>query len=531
MTQDTNQATLHTWWTEQDFPGKEQYDLKDDGSLVLRGANGAQERTVASLTSSLGDTTLKALTEKFADVSAKVQEVGAEWDAAEDKSKLYGKVARLKEYLNHASAVGDMAALQQQVAAWDQELHTLDKAQYESRKQLAEQAESWMQSETWKETTQAFKDLTEQWKQGGHLDKRRSDELWGRIEHAKNTFFERKRQHHEEQEHDMLQNLDVKLELVEKAEKAAASEDWKATTELFKQLMDTWKQTGRTMHDKNEELWNRFITAKNAFYDRKRVHFEQIQGEQETNYTAKVALAEQAEALKDNTDWGTTAKKYTELMEQWKQIGRVPQEKSDEVWNRFTAAKEHFFNAKRGHNETYKVTLDDNYARKMALLKRAEELQASTHWREATEEMNELMTEWKQVGPVPRKHSDAIWEQFIAARKGFFDRKDTDRSRRKQHAEKQAGSRMSQTRQFLHRLQEELQEEKDKLADFSEGIENITPGHKEKELRAHLEKLIAQSTTNIQHKEEKIAEVSSQLQELEQKTHKDKPEEDKPEQE
>ena len=75
---------------------------------------------------------------------------------------------------------------------------------------------------------------------------------------------------------------------------------------------------------------------------------------------------------------------------------------------------------------------EENYAQKLALLKRAEMLQDSTQWREATEELNELMTEWKKIGPVPRKHSNEIWERFIGARKKFFERKDANREKRKQ---------------------------------------------------------------------------------------------------
>jgi hypothetical protein len=364
--------------------------------------------------------------------------------------------------------------------------------------------------------------MVEQWKNLGYVEKERNDALWTRMEAARNKFFERKRQHHEDQEKEMLQNLDLKMEIVENAEKYAASEDWKEATEYFRQLMDQWKAVGRTIPEKNEELWNRFILAQNNFFERKRAHFEAIKLEQEANYALKVAIIEKAEAIKDSTDWNKTAQAYAGLMDEWKSVGRVPIEKADELWNQFNEAKEVFFSNRRQHQEVLRITLEDNYAQKLGLLKQAEELKHSNQWREATEEINELMNEWKKIGPVPREHMNTVWEQFITARKFFFERKDADRERRKQQVEKQFEHVFSKTENFLHQLKTELKEEEERLADFRNALDNVTPGNKEEELRNHLNKLIAQCEVKIKHKQTKMEEVQVQLEELKtKKTRKD----------
>ncbi|MGN6567785.1 MAG: DUF349 domain-containing protein [Flavipsychrobacter sp.] len=517
MTNDVNQLTLHDWWEQISFQGKELFTMKDNGELLLQALDSTKERTVASLNTSNADTVLKALRDKFTELAAKVKELENEWVSAADKLKLAGKVERLKDYLQHANAVGDFSRLYQLVNDWANTVHTLSEDNYKLKLKLVQQAEELVNSDNIKETTQAFRDLTEQWKQTGYLDKTRNDALWNRLETARNKFFEHKRHHQEEHEKEMLQNLDLKLELVEKAERLAASESWKETTESFKQLMDEWKTIGRTMAEKNEELWNRFITAKNVFYDRKKIHFESIQKEQEANYAIKLTLVEKAEALKESTDWGTASQAYADLMEEWKNVGRVPLEKADELWSRLNAAKDHFFNAKRRHFEALRMSHEDNYAQKMALLNRAEKLKNSTHWKDASDEMNELMTEWKKIGPLSREHSNTMWEQFIAARKYFFNRKDENREQRKRHAEKQMQTRVEQTRNFLTKLEEELKDEEDKIADFTNGLQNITPGHKAEELRQHLEKLIEQSKERVKRRAEKIEEVKQQLEELEAK--------------
>jgi len=509
---------LPDWWDTISFNGKEHYYLRDNGELVLKATPFSEERVITTLSADNADLTMKALIDKFPEVEAKMKELETEWNAADDKQKMIGKVERMKEYLKHANAAGNFITLSEPLQGMVTAIDAMEAENYQAKLKLVQEAEALADSEAWKETTQKLRELGDQWKQVGYVDKTRSDDLWNRLDAAKNKFFERKRQNQEDVEKDLLQNLDLKLELVEKAEGLAGSEDWKNTTEVFRQLMDDWKKIGRTMHDKNEELWNRFINAKNHFYDRKKVHFEAILQEQEANVQLKEELIQKAEELKDSREWNATSQAYADLMEQWRKIGKVPAEKSEELWERFNSIKEHFFQAKRQHFESVKVSLEDNYAQKMALLKRAEVLQHSRQWREATEEMNELMTEWKKIGPVMREHSNAIWEQFISARKKFFARKDEDREKRLQHAEKQRSGRLQQMRSFVEKLEDELQEEQDKLEDFKNGLENITPGHKEEELRQHLTKLIAQTEHKIKHKEEKLEEVKKQLEGL------DKPE-------
>lgn len=513
MTQDGNQVpTLSAWWEQLSFDHKSIFTLNGQGELLLKEYHDYKQRPVGILTADNAEMLFNLLVEKFPEVESKVTELVTEWNAEEDKIKLLGKVERIKEYLNHANAVGDFHTIYKIVENLDKELARLTEENFTKKLALVEKAEALSTVEDWKETTETLRNLAEEWKQIGHLDRKRNDELWARLEAAKDKFFERKREHQDDVNKEMLQNLDLKMELVDKAEAIAGSEDWKKTTDEFKALMEQWKGIGRTMHDKNEELWKRFTEANNVFFERKKQHFEVIHKEQEDNYNAKLALVEQAEAMKESTEWNETTLAYTNLMEEWKQLGRVPKEKSDEIWNRFNEARDYFFNNKRKSFQEFKLSLEDNYAQKLALLKRAEDLQDSTQWREATEELNELMTEWKKIGPVPRKHSNEIWERFLAARKNFFNRKDANREKRKHIIEQKEKVRVNQTIGFVDKIKAELQEEEEKLADFKEGIENITPGmKKEAELRDHLTKLIAQTEHKIEHKKEKLQQAEQQL--------------------
>jgi len=521
-TEVTQTDALRQWWDNADFAGKDFCTLKENGDLVLKKTNTHEERTIASLTPENAAALTKALTEKYPEVEGRFKDLALEWEGSEDKLKLMGKVSRLKEYLMHTNAIGDFDSMLLTIGGWEKVIDAGVEENYKQKLALTEQAEKLSaESDNWKETTQTLKDLADQWKHIGYVEKQRNEDLWSRLEEAKNKFYDRKRQHHEDNEKEMLQNLDLKLEVVEKAEGLSMSEEWKSTTEVYRQLMDQWKAIGHTWSDKNEELWNRFILAKNTFFERKNAHFEVIKAEQEQNYILKTALVEKAEAMKDSRDWTKTTNAYAALMEEWKAIGRVPLEKADDLWNRLNAAKEVFFTNKRQHTETLRVALEDNYAQKLSLAKRAEELKSATQWREVTEEMNELFAEWKKIGPVPREYGDTLWEQFIAARKHFFNRKDADREKRKQHFERKLQEKEERSKHFLSELERELKEEQEKLVDFQNALENITPGNKEKELRAHLEKLIKGCEQKIRHKEQMIADVKKQAEEIDAKKNKE----------
>ncbi len=517
MIKQSDKADFLVWWDELSFPGKELFNLKEGGELMLLSFGGNNERIIATINPDNASAAFKSLSDRFTDLENKLAELLAEWNTTEDKIKLSGKVERLKDAILHTNAVGALDALLKQVMELENSIQTLSQEIYQAKLAIVEQAEKLIHSEDWKETTQAFREFVDQWKVIGHVVKAKNDALWTRLEEARNKFYERKRQHQEMQEQELMQNLDKKMELVEKAENLIESKKWKDTSEVYRTLMEQWKAIGRTTHDKNEELWNRFIAAKNTFFESKKEHFDKIQKEQDENYRLKSALLEKAEELKDSTDWAPATQAYAEILTEWKKIGRVPADKGDELWDKFNLAKDHFFNAKQAHFNVVRASLEENLVKKRELLQRAESLKNSSKWREATIELNELMDEWKKIGSVPREHSDKIWEAFINARRHFFDKKDAHFEDRRKLAEKQIESRSSHTRSLINKLLEEIKEEEEKLTDFREGLENITPGHKAEELRKHLQNLIAEGEVTIKRKQEKLESVRKEIEQMEAK--------------
>jgi len=504
--------SLELWWSTKTFPGKEFCTMQSNGTLTIVPF---PDKVISVLNAHTGDTVIQALLDKFRELDNKYQELQKEWAEAADKLKLSAKIARLKEQIVNTNAIGDFKPLLQSIAAWEHTINEIIEENYKIKTALISEAEQLqINNNNWKEVSQQLKDISEKWKTLGFVDKKRNEELWDRLELVKKRFYEQKREHQDDIEKELLQNLDLKMEIVEKAEALAHSENWKEATESLKKLLEEWKQTGRTIQEKNEALWQRFITASNTFFDRKKQHSDRIQAEQEANYALKLAIVEKAEMIQNSTDWNITAQAFTQLMTDWKGIGHIPSEHGNALWQRFEAAKDVFYQAKRKHAEEYRGKLDENYAKKMALIERAEAIRNSTAWRESTDEMNRLFDDWKQTGHVGKEHSEVLWNRFLDARKHFFKRKDEDRDRRRQHFEKNKEAHALQTRQFLTNLQQETEEDKSRIEEFRQTLAAGTDGPKAEAIRSHLTNLIAELEQKINTRAHKIEELKRQVQQL-----------------
>lgn len=519
MEQNLNEElTVSRLWQDINFEGKQNYALSEHDELLLQ-VNGFSQNgyVISRLNAQTFDTTIATLKLKFEEIVRDIESLHQEWSQADDKLKLAGRVEKTKDYLLHAKAIGDIAPLLNSLVTKQEEITQLYQANYQKRLALVEQAEQLKDAADIKATNQAYKDLIEAWRAAPPIEKHKLDQLWQRIEQARNIFFERKRDHQEEYEKQMLANLDLKLELCEQAEALQDSEDWKETTENYKQFTESWKQIGRVMsHEKNEELWNRFITAQNKFFDRKRQHFEHINAEQEENLQQKLAIINRIEDIDiEHCSWKESSDLVNQLTEAWKVLGRVPKEQSDIVWNRFQEAKNRFYDAKRKHAEQHRLSLEDNLAKKQALINRIEKIKHSTHWRDTTVEINGLMAEWKAIGPIPRELSNELWETFIQARNYFFERKDADRVQKQDQFNQKIDNRIQQTKEFLDKLKFELEDDKQKVIEFRANVNRLSGDNaKDEELRNHMDNLANTIEAKIPNRERKIVEVEAQLQEL-----------------
>jgi len=489
----------------------EQFILKD-GKVYVPATTWFEERAIAELpTENNQQNLVNALIDRFQELVDKRDELKKEFDESSDKIKIAGKVARMKSYICTAKAIGDYAAV---LSVFDQMEAAIKIAIDEvlaQKEKLVLEVEALLESKEWKDATDQLRELQKQFKDLVTVPDLKNEEFKNRFEKAKDEFFKRKQASFESFEQDLLDNLSKKLELCEKAEALSNSVEWKKTTELYQDMNEEWKKIGMVPKHRVEELWFRFSTAKDIFFNRKREHIDEIKVEQGGNLAKKLELVAKAESLKESKDWKKTSDEYVQLMEEWKKVGRVSQDKSDEVWNQFLDAKNYFFQQKDNFYSTIKVQLEDNYARKMALVTAAEELQNSTDFDHVTKEFMDMFDEWKTIGRIPKEYGDDAWERFQKAKKNFFDRKDANREKRKTEMSKDLQERLQRNRGFYNKVGRELQREEELLFDVEDRLKNLPPTLRSYEKREELNEMVEDIKEKINQLKAKAKDVKEKI--------------------
>ena len=272
------------------------------------------------------------------------------------------------------------------------------------------------------------KEFQEQWKAVGPVPQTESTNLWQNYHFYIEKFFDIIRMNREMRMLDYKKNLESKLQICEKAESLLLNDSINQSFNELQELHRQWKEIGPVPDDKKEEIWERFKTASDQINQRRREHYDKMFAEEQNNYNAKVVLCEQAEELvakpvEQVSEYNAVSDKLTELFTLWKTLGPAPVKLNDEIWMRFKSTLDKFFQQKKEYFQQIKDTQMQNYNQKLNLAIQAEGIADRTDWKQATDEILALQTEWKSIGATPRKYSDQVWKRFRAACDKFFEAK------------------------------------------------------------------------------------------------------------
>jgi len=273
-----------------------------------------------------------------------------------------------------------------------------------------------------------FKALQAEWKEIGNIPAEQVTETWKNFHHNVEQFYDLLRINHEMRAYDFKKNLEIKTRLCESAEKLAEDEDVVAAFHALQKLHQEFRETGPVAKEQREEIWNRFKAASTTVNKRHQDFFLGRKQEEEENLAKKTNLCEQVEALNFESlstmaEWDAMSQLVIGMQNEWKTVGFTPRKQNQAIFERFRTACDRFFTAKAHYFRSLRETLADNLAQKTALCQRAEELKDSTDWRNTTNAFVALQAEWKKIGPVAHKVSDAVWKRFNTACNAFFDRK------------------------------------------------------------------------------------------------------------
>jgi hypothetical protein len=285
----------------------------------------------------------------------------------------------------------------------------------EKKRALCVRAEELAQSSHWRDTTAKFKELQAEWKTIGHVPKDDADAVWQRFRAACDQFFNRMRAANEERDRSRQVNLDAKNALVEEAVALQESEEWSATARKYKNLQARWKEAGPApRREQDQEVWEKFRGACDHF-------FERLAAVKPANLAAKQELVKEAEALvaeadAEESNRDSIAGKLMELQRRWKDVGPVPPEESEAVWEAFHGVCDKFFAGRKEEQER-------NAEAKQALIATVAEMATSDDWRDAASEIKAAQKQWQTVGHAGEAEK-SLYADFRGHCDQFFKRRD-----------------------------------------------------------------------------------------------------------
>ena len=275
---------------------------------------------------------------------------------------------------------------------------------------------------------EAVKQLMAEWKTITLVPAENATELWKNYQLCVDHFYDQLHLNHEARMYDFKKNLEIKTRLCEEAEKLMEAADPVAAFHHLQLLHQEYRESGPVAKEQREEIWTRFKAASTAINKRHQEHFVALKEKEEENLQKKTALCEKVESLDLNApktfaDWDKLTKTIIELQAEWKTIGFTPKKMNTKIFERFRATCDHSFRRKAECFKGLRETLAANLEAKTKLAETAESLKESTDWNETSKRLVELQKQWKEIGPVAHKVSDAIWARFNDACNYFFEHK------------------------------------------------------------------------------------------------------------
>ncbi len=381
----------------------------------------------------------------------------------------------------------------------NRELRDLDfKKNLEAKERFCLAAEQLAETSNVVESFRELQKLHEQWKEFGPVAKEYRDEIWDRFKAATAVINKKYQSFFEGLKEQQAENLAKKTALCEKVEEIAdrevlSSNQWNAFSKEIEDVQKEWKMIGFASKKENQKIYDRFRAACDRFYGRKREFYTEYKDNMNANLEKKVALCEEAEALKISTEWKKATDQFIALQKQWKEIGAVPRKKSDMLWKRFRAACDEFF-AERDKNAKPENDFYGNLKAKQALIEeiKAYELKGDASDAEA---MQNFQKRWQEIGFVPFKEKDNVAKAYKDALQAKFPK-----GQRRGGSSRGPKSEMERLIQKYNQLEQDVVTYENNIGFFS--------------MSKNSEPLIKQMQERIAHAKEELNDLAAQIRQL-----------------
>lgn len=307
----------------------------------------------------------------------------------------------------------------------NRDLRDLDfKKNLEAKEAFCAAAEKLSENENIVEAFHELQKLHEQWKEYGPVAKEKREEIWNRFKAATAIINKKYQSYFEGLKGQQEENLEKKTALCVRVEEIAAREvkssaEWNSLSTEIEGIQAEWRKIGFATKKENQAIYDRFRAACDVFFGRKREFYSGIKESMNENIGKKQALIDQAETLKSSTDWKKSTDQFISLQKQWKEIGAVPRNKSEQLWKKFRAACDEFF-ANRDANVSPENDFYGNLKAKKALVEEVVAFKPSDDETANADAMRAFNDRWQAIGHVPFKEKDNIVKSFRDAMQEKF---------------------------------------------------------------------------------------------------------------
>lgn len=303
-----------------------------------------------------------------------------------------------------------------------------------AKNEILERLRHLVDGEDTEHSLRQFKEIQKEWKGVGPVPQAHIKTLWANYNALVDRFYDQRSIYFELKELDRKKNLEIKQELVIRAEKLLTEKKVSDAVKELNELHNEFRHIGPVPIEEKENVWLKFKTASDAVYAKRDEFVANLQQEFQVNLESKEKINEeltafaafQSESIKE---WNQKTKDIIELQKKWEAIGGVPRAKMRETNKKFWGGFKQFFQNKNVFFKKLDEERSNNLKLKTEILNRAIALKESQDWEKASNELKELQANWKSIGTVPEKHREKIFQQFKEACDYFFEhrRQSTDK--------------------------------------------------------------------------------------------------------
>lgn len=440
-----------------------------------------------------------------------VKELQAEWKElkavpAENATEMW------KNYQLYTEQFYDQLRLNHEMRAYD------FKKNLEIKTHLCEAAEKLADVEDPISAFHQLQKLHQEYRETGPVAKELRDEIWKRFKDASTVINKRHQDHFEAIKAKEEENLAKKTELCQQVEALEFDglktyAQWEEMTKQVLAIQAEWKTVGFTPRKVNAEIFERFRMACDRFFQAKTAYFKANREKLNANLTAKNALIEKAEALKDSTDWGATTNKFVELQKEWKAIGPVAHKVSDAIWKRFNDACNYFFEQKNAANAGQRKEEEANLELKKGVIAELEKLVENAS-DDLLKSVRELQARWNEIGHVPYSKKEKMYRRYRELCDKIYDTLHETAGRRRmdnfrKNVADKGGSELTRER---GRLQNALENKKQEIQNYETNLTFFRSSSKKgNSLVADIEKKVERLKEDLNEIVEKIKAVNEQI--------------------